>query len=157
LRTLIDTGTIATSHLLAISSAISFAARAWSATVAQRGYLSGASGVGKSSLLSAAVLPQLHDAGWTVVETRLFGDPAERLRKAALEDERIFKRKPTNANELSLRELLKIAAEATAKTHATPLLLVIDQFEEFLILHDEKRTAVLAVEKGGLGTGDRCH
>jgi hypothetical protein len=35
LRTLIDTGTIATSHLFAISSAIS--QRAWSATVAQRG------------------------------------------------------------------------------------------------------------------------
>ena len=100
-------------------------------------YLSGASGVGKSSLLSAAVLPELHDAGWTVVETRLFGDPVERLRKAVLEDERIFKRKPTNANELSLRELLNNAAEATARTQATPLLLVIDQFEEFLILHDE--------------------
>jgi hypothetical protein len=108
-------------------------------------YLSGASGVGKSSLLSAAVLPELHDAGWTVVEARLFGDPVERLRKAVLEDERIFKRKPTNANELSLRELLNIAAEATGRTHATPLLLVIDQFEEFLILHDETARAALVL------------
>jgi hypothetical protein len=108
-------------------------------------YLSGASGVGKSSLLSAAVLPELHDAGWTVVETRSFGDPVGRLRKAVLEDERIFKRKPTNAGKLSLRELLKIAAEATARTHAAPLLLVIDQFEEFLILHDETARAALAL------------
>jgi Leucine Rich repeats (2 copies) len=108
-------------------------------------YLSGASGVGKSSLLSAGVLPQLRDAGWTVVETRIFGDPVERLRNAVFEDERIFKRKPTNANKLSLRELLKIAAEVTARTHAAPLLLVIDQFEEFLILHDETARAALVL------------
>src|SRR5262249_7615238 len=38
-------------------------------------YLSGASGVGKSSLLAANVLPQLRDSGWMVIETSLFGDP----------------------------------------------------------------------------------
>jgi hypothetical protein len=43
---------------------------------------------------------------------------------------------------LSLRELLKIAAEA-ARTHTAPLLLVIYQFEEFLILHDETARAAL--------------
>src|SRR5262249_29783025 len=47
-------------------------------------YLSGASGVGKSSLLNARVLPQLRDSGWMVIETRLFGDPIERLRTALL-------------------------------------------------------------------------
>jgi hypothetical protein len=72
-------------------------------------YLSGASGVGKSSLLSAAVLPELRDAGWTVVESRLFGDPVERLRTALLEAKGLFKRKP--ADRLSLLELLRSAAE----------------------------------------------
>src|SRR5262245_30946249 len=43
-------------------------------------YLSGASGVGKSSLLGASVLPALRDAGWMVVEMRLLGDPMECLR-----------------------------------------------------------------------------
>jgi hypothetical protein len=98
-------------------------------------YLSGASGVGKSSLLAAGVLPPLRDAGWSVVETRLFGDPVEHLRTALLDAKGIFKRKP--ANTPSLTDLLRSAAEATARTHTAPLLLVIDQFEEFLILHDE--------------------
>jgi Leucine-rich repeat (LRR) protein len=98
-------------------------------------YLSGASGVGKSSLLSAAVLPQLRDAGWRVVETRIFGNPIEGLRRAVLDAKDIFKRKPSNT--LSMDDVLKSAAEAYARTHAAPLLLVIDQFEEFLILHDE--------------------
>jgi hypothetical protein len=92
-------------------------------------YLSGASGVGKSSLISAAMLPELRDAGWSVVETRMFGDPVERLRAALLATKGLFKRKP--ADTLSMTALLKSAAEATARTHAEPLLLVIDQFEEF--------------------------
>jgi hypothetical protein len=103
-------------------------------------YLSGASGVGKSSLLSASVLPELRGVGWTVIETRIFGDPVERLRTALLDAKGLFKRKPTDR--LSLTELLRSAAETTARAHAAPLLLVIDQFEEFLILHDEAgRTA----------------
>jgi hypothetical protein len=105
-------------------------------------YLSGASGVGKSSLLSAGVLPQLRDAGWTVVETRIFGDPIDRLRWALLGAKGIFRRKPANADTLSPRELLRSAADEASRTHAAPLLVVIDQFEEFLILHDEAgRTA----------------
>jgi hypothetical protein len=98
-------------------------------------YLSGVSGVGKSSLLSAGVLPKLREAGWSTVETRIFGDPVERVRAALLGAKRIFRRKPPDT--LSLQELLRGAAEATAKVGTTPLLLVIDQFEEFLILHDE--------------------
>jgi hypothetical protein len=103
-------------------------------------YLSGASGAGKSSLLAANVLPQLRDAGWTVIETRLFGDPSERLREAMLAaDSRLTKRP---AVELSLWGLLERAAAAPRKNRDAPLLLVIDQFEEFLILHtdEERRT-----------------
>jgi hypothetical protein len=96
-------------------------------------YLSGASGVGKSSLLAADLLPKLRVEGWAVVEARLFGDPVERLRKAVRNSEGLFARKPS-AN-LPLRDLLLKATEAHARKDATPFLLVIDQFEEFLILH----------------------
>src|SRR5262249_18317325 len=104
-------------------------------------YLSGASGVGKSSLLGAKVLPQLRDSGWVVIETRLFGDPIERLRVALFAAESRPTRKPA---ELSLRDLLKKAAEARRKKRDAPLLLVIDQFEEFLILHREEERRAFA-------------
>src|ERR1700722_9665084 len=66
-------------------------------------YLSGDSGVGKSSLLAASVLPQLRDAGWAVVETRLFGDPIDRLRTALIAAEPRMRRR---AESLSLREVV---------------------------------------------------
>ena len=102
-------------------------------------YFSGASGVGKSSLLAACVLPQLRDAGWLVIETRLFGDPIERLRKAISAEIRLAKK--TDA-ELPLYDLFKKLAEARNRKGEPPLLLVVDQFEEFLILHkDEERVS----------------
>jgi hypothetical protein len=108
-------------------------------------YLSGASGVGKSSLLAAGVLPKLRESGWAIVQTRLFGAPVERLRAAVVDDvEGLFARKPSA--DLPLRDLLKRAAEVRRKIGAPPLLLVIDQFEEFLILHkEEEREAFAAV------------
>ena len=100
-------------------------------------YFSGASGVGKSSLLAASVLPKLRDLGWAVVETRLFDAPMEHLRDALLRPEVLFSRRP--GARLSLRDLLEKAAEVRRKTAARPLLIVIDQFEEFLILHSEEQ------------------
>jgi hypothetical protein len=99
-------------------------------------YLSGASGVGKSSLLAAYLLPKLRDDGWAIVEVRLFGDPVECLRAAVLETEGLFATKPSAG--LPLRDLLVKAAGAAR------LLLVIDQFEEFLILHNEQDRAGFA-------------
>jgi hypothetical protein len=95
-------------------------------------YLSGASGVGKSSLLSASALPKLREAGWDVVETRIFGNAIARLLSALLTAEGIFDKKPQKST--GLQKLLSDAARS--RTAAKPLLIVIDQFEEFLILHD---------------------
>ena len=67
-------------------------------------YLSGASGVGKSSIMAADVEPRLHDLGWTIVETRLLGDPVERLRRTLLEAKGLFTREPDA--EMALRDLL---------------------------------------------------
>jgi hypothetical protein len=98
-------------------------------------YLSGASGVGKSSLLSAGILPKLREAGWGVIATRIFGDPIERLRASLLNTKGVFRRKPSDT--LTERELLTNAAATREKSGTGPLLLVIDQFEEFLILQTE--------------------
>jgi hypothetical protein len=104
-------------------------------------YFSGASGSGKSSVLAACVLPQLRNSGWLVIESRLFGDPMERLRAALLAVQTRTTKKPTG----ELRDLVQKLAEPRKKKDAAPLLLVLDQFEEFLILHNsEERSAFAA-------------
>ena len=105
-------------------------------------YMSGPSGVGKSSLLAADVLPKLHDAGWTVLETRLFGDPIKSVRNSVLNAKGLLPR--GDFAKLSLRELFEKAIVARSKTKVGPLLFVIDQFEEFLILHDAVERAPFA-------------
>ncbi|MFM8443745.1 MAG: SUMF1/EgtB/PvdO family nonheme iron enzyme [Methylococcus sp.] len=97
-------------------------------------YLTGDSGSGKSSLLYAYLLPELADRGWKVVQARAHRDPVASLRSelAGPEDE-----------ELSLRDLVERAARDQK------LLLVLDQFEEFLILappEAKQRFAALVAE-----------
>ncbi|MGH6837442.1 MAG: leucine-rich repeat domain-containing protein [Methylocella sp.] len=98
-------------------------------------YLSGASGVGKSSIMAAGVVPRLRDLDWTIVETRIFGEPVEQVRRKLLETKGLFTRKL--GGEMGLCDLLAHAAESRAKKGAAPLLLIIDQFEEFLILNNK--------------------
>ncbi len=88
-------------------------------------YLSGDSGSGKSSLLNAAVLPALRDKQWTVAPARAYQDPAAALREALL-----VGRTHRPESDRGLRAL----AEAAARKSKGPLLLLLDQFEEFLIL-----------------------
>jgi hypothetical protein len=92
-------------------------------------YLSGASGVGKSSLLAAHALPQLCDDGWLVIESRAVGDPVAKLRQAviAIGDQQ------ASDSDVALRDLLQTLAQARAKSHKRPVLIVIDQFEECLV------------------------
>jgi hypothetical protein len=99
-------------------------------------YLSGTSGVGKSSMLAAGIGPSLVDLGWTIVETRIFGEPVEHVRRTLLATRGLFAEKPEA--ELGLRDLLLRAAESRAQEGRPPLLLIIDQFEEFLILNKAK-------------------
>ncbi len=101
-------------------------------------YLSGASGAGKSSLLAASVEPRLRALRWTILAARLFGDPIERLRAAMLEAKGLFAAPP--GPETGLRDLLALAAQA----RQTPLLLIVDQFEEFLILNTPEQRAPFA-------------
>jgi hypothetical protein len=62
----------------------------------------------------------------------LFGDPIDRLRTALIAAEPRMRRR---AESLSLREVVEMAVGPRVRKGEPPLLLVIDQFEEFLILN----------------------
>jgi hypothetical protein len=47
-------------------------------------YLTGDSGTGKSSLLTAYVIPNLRKAKWGIVQARAYGDPEVQLRKVLI-------------------------------------------------------------------------
>lgn len=70
------------------------------------------------------------------MEARLFGDPIVQLRKAVLASDSGFTNQHTDR--LSVRDLLQKTAEARTKSAHGRILLVIDQFEEFLILRKEQ-------------------
>jgi hypothetical protein len=96
-------------------------------------YLTGDSGSGKSSVLSAFALPELHEAGWTVVEARAWQDPEAALGAAI---KKLAEAKKWRLGEAkTLRGLL----EALAKRADEKVLLVLDQFEEFFILAGSER------------------
>ncbi|HEV3119424.1 MAG TPA: SUMF1/EgtB/PvdO family nonheme iron enzyme [Gemmataceae bacterium] len=90
-------------------------------------YLCGDSGSGKSSLLNAFVLPKMREQGCTVVEARAWQDPERALRDALL---KLSGPRRQNAESQGLRETV----EDAAKQARDRLLIVLDQFEEFVIL-----------------------
>ncbi len=103
-------------------------------------FLTGRSGSGKSSLLNAYVLPRLQEASppFHTLVVRSFHDPIEALFKSLLKSGAVWKSPP--ATETDARELL---VNACAYLKGKRLLVVFDQFEEFLILHEADRRAAL--------------
>lgn len=102
-------------------------------------YLTGFSGTGKSSMLQAWVLPKLRSEHpqFRTVRARLFGDPFTSIRAALLVPGNIWQKPPKHNGDLT--DLLQ-----RAQDHIKPkvLLLVLDQFEEFVVLHSpDKRNA----------------
>lgn len=94
--------------------------------------LSGRSGSGKSSLLNAAVLPELREHhGFRVLKVRGFDDPLGVLVGTLRKPGALWKRPPKSND---ARELLE---RACTRRDAGRLLVVVDQFEEFLILGQE--------------------
>jgi hypothetical protein len=89
-------------------------------------YLTGDSGSGKCSVLNAYVLPELRDAGWTVVEARAWQDP-----EAALTDA-ISKLAAARKWKLGGTQNPRALLETVARRVDGGLLLVLDQFEEFV-------------------------
>jgi hypothetical protein len=94
-------------------------------------YLSGQSGVGKSSLINAALVPSMTDAKWIVLTLRPHDSPLKEIAAALLRRSAIWRRPP--ATPLPLRNLIEQAGERVQRD-GKRLLLVIDQFEEALIL-----------------------
>ena len=109
-------------------------------------YLTGDSGSGKSSLLNAFVLPAVRDHGWTVVEARAWQNPEAALRNAILPLVRARRLRQGESQEF--RSLLA----AAARTAGTRLLLVLDQFEEFLILGQREQQQKFAALIANLQT-----
>ncbi len=91
-------------------------------------YLTGDSGSGKTSLLNAAVLPALRELGWIVVEARAWQDPEKSLSDSLSNLPGAHRSR--RGEKPALRDLI----EAAVRRAGTRLLLVLDQFEEFLIL-----------------------
>jgi hypothetical protein len=90
-------------------------------------YLTGDSGSGKSSLLNAFVLPSLRETGWTVIEARAWQDPAAAVRNTLMQTLSLRR------SRVSESDLASVIRAATRRASAG-LLLVLDQFEEFVIL-----------------------
>ena len=115
-------------------------------------YLTGSSGAGKSSLLEAWVLPKLEREGVKVIRLRGYQDPAR-----VLEDELKRKGAVWKENVPETTDLTALFEQAVAILHPARILLVFDQFEEFLILQEEsqqKRFVEFLQAQGKVRAGD---
>lgn len=94
-------------------------------------YLSGESGAGKSSLLNAYLLPELREDGFEVISCNAHANPVEQLKHAV--SEHLSSAPDDEASRQNWHKLLN----QYQQKHTKPLLLIIDQFEEFLIMNDQ--------------------
>lgn len=97
-------------------------------------YLTGRSGVGKSSIVQAWLIPQLQhcEPKYLILPIRTFNDPCKAL-LSALTNAKIWQRMPQESDLYALLE------KACQKIAPQKLLIVLDQFEEFLILHEQEQ------------------
>lgn len=102
-------------------------------------YLTGDSGSGKSSLMNAFVLPMLRERGWVVIELRAWQD-------ATQVPQRAFFRLPDSLHPSTGGVDLADLLASTELRTGSRFLVVLDQFEEFLILaRSEQRDAFRAL------------
>lgn len=98
-------------------------------------YLTGNSGTGKSSVLHAWVIPKLRRAMHVVIDVRGYGnDLTSLIAKKILEPGVIWDKPPSNP--LGIEQLL---ARAAQRLNGRRLIIIVDQFEEFLLLKDRKQ------------------
>jgi hypothetical protein len=97
-------------------------------------YLTGSSGTGKSSLLAAWALPRLEREGTRIIRLRGYQDPAQALEDELKRPGVVWKRNPPESSDLSC-----MFDQAVERLRPARMLVVFDQFEEFLILQEEQR------------------
>lgn len=112
-------------------------------------FLTGRSGSGKSSLLAAYVLPALkrrQKEPWATVLVRAYDDPAAEM-AAALRRPGVVWELGSVPEVLEARPVLELAcSHLAARSPSQRLLIVIDQFEEFLTLcRETQRTALESI------------
>ncbi len=101
--------------------------------------LYGASGVGKTSLLQAGVIPRLHEDGYATFYVRSLEDPAQAIKTAALHLARREPQPDEKARTMPLHAFLRRVLPPE-----TRLVVFLDQFEEFFIrLGDGVRRAFI--------------
>lgn len=99
--------------------------------------LTGTSGTGKTSLIQAFVIPELREGTppYTVLLLRSFEDPLAELRRRLVEPGVIWTKPPAGLEALTWETLLPRAVEQLRRKNSEArLVLVFDQFEEFVIL-----------------------
>jgi hypothetical protein len=101
-------------------------------------YLTGRSGTGKTSVLSAWVLPKLEgdEPPYRTLVVRSYRDPLAELVAGLGKLGTVWEKPPTDLPSDPRVRLERAAAYLGGKSR---LLIVLDQFEEFVILHDEER------------------
>jgi hypothetical protein len=111
-------------------------------------FLTGRSGTGKSSLLAASVLPALErkrQEPWTVVTVRAYADPLREVIAGLKRPGSVWEHGQVPDQE-EARALLELACiHLRAKRSPRRLLIVVDQFEEFVIFHEERQRKELEI------------
>lgn len=106
-------------------------------------HFTGGSGVGKSSLLNAYLVPKLEEQveAWHVIIVRSFERPDEVLRERLLQ---LWKQPPEKLSDLPLSGLIQESVQLV-ESQRKRLLIVFDQFEELIILHEAKFPSAAAI------------
>ena len=101
--------------------------------------LLGDSGVGKTSLIHAGLIPKVIDRGWRAIYTRPLGYPCTDIIKQI--QTTVFEARPTYRG-----SLLHLLAEVSAAIAEEKVLLIIDQFEDVLVSREDREITDLTSE-----------
>ncbi len=94
------------------------------------------SGAGKTSLLNAGVIPSLKKEGYVVIVCRAIKDPEQEIRLACLEF--LGQEQDVAFLERPLSSRLSVFLKDIAQKLDRPLVIILDQFEEFFIRFSKK-------------------
>lgn len=103
-------------------------------------YLTGRSGTGKTSIVNAHLQPSLRDTGALVLYVRVYDNPRDNVVAALTSPGAIWKSPPADTDPVDL------LARAKQQLRDRRLYLIIDQFEEFIILNEDKTSQVFMKE-----------